>query len=144
MIKIIECKSLSEKRRFLNFPLNLYKGNPYFVPPLYMDEKKIFSKNYIYSETCESIFFNAYKEGKHVGRIEGIIQKAANEKWNQSRIRFTRFDFIDDYEVVKALLDKVVEWGKSKRLKQLVGPLGYSDFEREGLLIEGFNELSTF
>lgn len=144
MIEIRECKTPKEQRRFLNFALNLYKNNPYFVPPLYMDEKKLFSPLYHYHKTCEAIFFNAYKDGKHVGRIQGIISHPSNEKWNQKRVRFTRIDFIDDEEVAHALLKAVEDWGKSKGMTEINGPLGYSDLEREGLLIEGFDQLNTF
>lgn len=144
MIEIRECNNLKERRRFLNFPLKLYKNNPYFVPPLYIDEKKIFKKNYYYNQVCESKFYNAYKDGKLVGRIQFILQKAANSKWNQKRIRFTRFDCIDDQEVANKLFEKGFEFAKEKSMEEIVGPLGYSDFEREGLLIEGFNYDSTF
>lgn len=144
MIEIVEVKSKKEQKRFLDFPLKLYKGNKNFVPPLYSDEMKMFKKNYVYNDQSESIFFNAYLDGKQVGRIQGIIQRASNSKWNQNRVRFTRFDSIDNQEVANALFDKVVSWAKEHNLDTIVGPLGYSDLEREGLLIEGFDELSTF
>lgn len=142
IVKTVE--TAKERRDFLNFPIKLYKGNPYFVPPLYMDEKKIFRKNYVYNETCDVIFFIAYRNKKVVGRISGIIQRAANEKWGQKRVRFTRFDAINDQEVANALFDAVVNWAKQKGMTEAVGPLGYSDLEREGLLIEGFDQLSTY
>lgn len=144
MIEVRKVQTKRERKDFLNFPLKLYKACPYFVPPLYMDEKKIFSKSYFYNETSESVFFNAYDGGKMVGRISGILQKASNEKWKQKRVRFTRFDCIDDDNVAKALFDALEKWAKEKGMEELVGPLGYSDFEREGLLIEGFDQLSTF
>ena len=142
IVKTVE--TAKERRDFLNFPIKLYKGNPYFVPPLYMDEKKIFRKDYVYNETCDVIFFIAYRNKKVVGRISGIIQRAANEKWGQKRVRFTRFDAINDQEVANALFDAVVNWAKQKGMTEAVGPLGYSDLEREGLLIEGFDQLSTY
>lgn len=144
MIEIKQVLNKKQKKEFLNFPLNLYKNNPYFVPPLYADEKKIFKKNYLYNDQSESIFFNAYINNQIVGRISGILQYASNEKWNQKRIRFTRFDSIDNQEVANALFNAIEQWAKLKGMDEIVGPLGYSDLEREGLLVEGFNELSTF
>ncbi len=144
MLKVKEVKTNKEKRDFLNFPLKMYKDNKNFVPPLYIDEKKIFSKKYIYYDTCEAIYFNCYDDDKIVGRISAILQKASNEKWNQKRVRFTRFDAINDVNVAKALFLEVEKWAKAKQMDEIVGPLGFSDLEREGLLIEGFDELATF
>lgn len=144
MIEVQEVKSSKQKREFLNFPLKLYKGNDCFVPPLYGDEKKIFRADYHYYEQSEAVYYLAYKDGKVVGRISGIRQKASNEKWGQKRVRFTRFDCIDDLSVAKALFSAVENWAKQKGMQEIVGPLGFSDLEREGLLIEGFDELATF
>lgn len=144
MVEVREVKTKKEQKDFLNFPLNLYEGNPYFVPPLYGDEKKIFKKDYLYLDQAEAVYFNAYKDDKIVGRISGIIQRVANEKNNQKRVRFTRFDSIDDQEVANALFSKVEKWAKEKGMDTIVGPLGFSDLEREGLLVEGFDQLSTF
>ena len=144
MVEVIKVESKKQQKEFLNFPLNLYKDNPYFVPPLYMDEKKIFDKNYVYYVTSEAVFFNAFIDGKMVGRISAILQHASNDKWNQKRIRFTRFDSINDQRVADALFAKVEEYAKSKNMNEIVGPLGFSDLEREGLLIDGFDQLSTF
>lgn len=144
MIEIREVKSAKEIRRFIQFPLNLYKKCPYFVPPLYVDEKKMFKKNFVYNDQCEAVYFNAYKDGKIAGRISGILQLAANKKWNQKRVRFTRFDSIDDQSVANALFAAVENWAKQKGMDEIAGPLGFSDLEREGLLIEGFDELATF
>ena len=144
MIEIREVKTRREQKDFLQFPLTLYKGNSCFVPPLYGGEKQIFSKNYMYYDQSEAVYFNAYKNGKMVGRISGILQNAANAKWGQSRARFTRFDAIDDQEVANALFNAAESWAKSKNANEMVGPLGFSDLEREGLLIEGFDQLSTF
>lgn len=144
MIEIKEVKTCRQRREFLKFPLDMYKDNPYFVPPIWMDEKQIFSKDYIYNETCDTVYYNAYKDGKMAGRISGIIQKAANEKWGQKRVRFTRFDVIEDFEVAKELFNAVERWAISKGMEEACGPLGFSDLEREGLLIEGFDQLSTF
>ena len=144
MIEIREVKSKKEQRNFLNFPLKLYRDNPCFVPPLYMDEKKMFRKDFVYLDTCEHVFFNAYENGKQVGRISGILQKASNEKTGEKRIRFTRFDAVNNQAVADALFAALEAWGREKGMDTVCGPLGYSDLEREGLLIEGFDQLSTF
>ncbi len=144
MVVIKEVKTKKEQKEFLHFPLNMYKNNPCFVPPLYGDEKKIFNKDYVYYETCEAVYYNAYRDGKQVGRISGILQKASNEKRNEKRVRFTRFDAIDDQEVANALFGAVEKWAMEKGMDTVCGPLGFSDLEREGLLIEGFDQLSTF
>ena len=144
MVEIREVKTRKERKQFVEFPLKLYKDNEYFVPPLYGDEMKIFSPNYAYYDQAEAVYFNAYRDGVIVGRISGILQKAANEKWGQKQVRFTRFDAIDDQEVADALFAAVENWGRSKGMEEIVGPLGFSDLEREGLLIEGFDQMQTF
>lgn len=144
MIEVREVKTKREQREFLNFPLDMYKNEPNFVPPLMMDERKIFRSDYVYYDTCEAVYYNAYREGKMVGRISGILQKAANEKNGEKRVRFTRFDSIDDQETADALFSAVENWAKQKGMDTVCGPLGFSDLEREGLLIEGFDQLSTF
>ena len=122
----------------------MYKGNPYFVPPLYSSERVIFKKNNPFSTCSDTVYYLAYKDNKLVGRISGIIQKDANLKWNRKRVRFTRFDSIDDQEVASALFNAVEKWAKDKGMKQICGPLGFNDLEREGLLVEGFDKLATF
>lgn len=144
MIEVRPVRTRREQREFLNFPLNLYKDNPCFAPPLYMDEKKIFRRDYVYYETCEAVYYNAYRDGTIVGRISGILQKAHNEKTGERRIRFTRFDCIEDFSVAQALFGAVEEWAREKGMDTVCGPLGFSDLEREGLLIEGFDQPSTF
>ena len=144
MIEVVEALSRKQQRDFLRFPNELYRGNPYFAPALWIDERKIFRKDYLYYETCEAVYFNAYKDGKMAGRISGILQKASNKKTGQNRVRFTRFDCIEDFGVAEALFSKVEEWARDKGMDTVVGPLGFSDLEREGLLIEGFDQLSTF
>lgn len=143
MIEIKEVKTKRQQKEFLEFPLKLYKGCPYYSPNLYMDEKKLFKSDYFYYKTCEAIYFNAYRDGKMVGRIGGILQKAANEKWNQKRVRFTRLDLIDDLEVCQALLFSVENWARNKGMDTVFGPMGFSDMEKEGLLVEGFEEPTT-
>ena len=144
MIEIREIKTKKEQKAFLNFPLDLYRYNKNFVPPLWGDEKKIFRSDYIYYDTCEAVYYGAYRDGVMAGRISGIIQRASNEKWDQRRVRFTRFDSIDDSDVAKALFGAVEKWAADHGMDTVCGPLGFSDLEREGLLIEGFDELSTF
>ncbi len=145
MITVKAVKTKKEQKEFLDFPLKLYKNNPYYVPPLYCDEKKIFRNDYVYLDQAEAVYFNAYDDtGKIVGRISGILQRASNEKNNEKRVRFTRFDAVDDQRVADALFDAVEKWAKSKGMDTVCGPLGFSDLEREGLLIEGFNYLATF
>jgi hypothetical protein len=144
MITVEEVKTGKQRREFLSFPLDLYKGNPYYIPPMYMDEKKIFRKDYVYNSSCDSVFFNAYKDGKMAGRIQGIIQRDANAKNGEKRARFTRIEAIDDAEVFKALFEKAEGWAREKGMDTIQGPIGYSDLEKEGLLIEGFDVPGTF
>ena len=143
-VEVREVKTKKEQKEFLEFPLRLYRGNPYFVPPLYSDEKKIFRKDYVYNSSCDSVFFNAYKDGKIAGRIQGIIQRDANAKNGEKRARFTRIEAIDDAAVFKALFEKAEDWARSKGMDTIQGPIGYSDLEKEGLLIEGFDVPGTF
>lgn len=144
MIEIREATSRREQKAFLEFPLDMYANEPNFVPPLYGDEKKMFRPDFVYNDTCEHVYFNAYRDGKMVGRISGILQKAANAKNGERRVRFTRFDSVDDVEVARALFDAVEKWAAERGMDTVCGPLGFSDLEREGLLVEGFDELSTF
>lgn len=144
MIEIREVKTRKERKQFVNFPLKLYKGNKSFVPPMYGDEMKVFRKDYLYYDTSEAKYWNAYKDGKMVGRISAIWQKAANEKWGTKKIRFTRFDSIDDQEVANALFKAAEDYARSIGMNEVNGPLGFCDLEREGLLIEGFQYLNTF
>ena len=133
MITVKQVTTKKEQKAFLDFPLDLYAGNPCFVPPLYMDEKKIFRPDYVYSDCCDFVCFLAYKDGAVAGRIMAIIQKA-----------FCRFDAIDDFEVSKALFEAAEKWAKDKGMDTVCGPLNFSDLEREGLLIEGFDQQATF
>lgn len=143
MLIIKEVKTKKERRQFVNFPLELYKNNEYFVPCFYTDEMAMFKDNYYYNDQSKSIFYLAIKNNQVVGRIQGIIQYASNKKYNQKRVRFTRFDCINNQEIANALFEKVEIWAKEQGMTEIVGPLGYSDLEREGLLIEGFDQLCT-
>ena len=144
MIEVKQVTSPEQQKQFLNLALDLYKGNPYFVPPLYTDEKKMFSRDYVYNGSCDWTCFLAYRDGKPVGRIQCIIQKDANAKNGEKRCRFSRFDAIEDLEVSRALFEKAEAWALEKGMDTVVGPLNFSDLEREGLLVEGFDQPSTF
>lgn len=109
-----------------------------------MDERKIFHKNYVYNDCCEWVCFNAYKDGVMAGRIQGIVQIASNQKTGKKQVRFNRFDVINDEEVAQKLFEAVENWAVEKGMEEVVGPLGFSDLEREGLLIEGFDQKATF
>jgi len=144
MVEVKQVTTKQQQKEFLDFLLDLYEGNPNFVPPLYMDEKKIFRADYVYNSSCDSVFFNAYKDGVMAGRIQGIIQKDANRKNGERHCRFTRFDSVDDPAVSKALFDAVEQWALQAGMDTLKGPLSYSDLEKEGLLVEGFDKPATF
>lgn len=142
-IEIVEVLSNKNLKKWVDFPNKLYKNNEYYVPFLASDEIATFTpdKNPAY-EFCETKLFLAFKDNKVVGRIGGLINHAYNKKWNENRIRFTRFDFIDDFEVSKALFDAVVNWGKERGYTSIMGPIGFHDMDHEGMLIEGFEELN--
>ncbi len=144
MIEIVEVTTKKQRKEFVEYPLRMYKGNPYFVPPLYGDEMKMFTKKNVYYKTCKSVFYLAVENGKTVGRIQGIIQHQYNDIHNKKQVRFTRFDSENNVEIARALFSAVEAWARENGMEEVVGPLGYSDLEREGLLIEGFDYLSTF
>lgn len=131
-------------KEFLHFPIALYKDMPAFVPPLIMDDEETLNpkKNPAY-EFCEAAMYLAYKDGKVAGRVAAIVNHKANESWHHDEVRFGWFDFIDDREVSKALLDAVVAFGKERGMKTILGPLGFTDFDPEGMLVEGFEYLSS-
>lgn len=143
MVTVREVKGNRDIKKFIELPLKLYKGCDCFVPPLYSDEQKLLKAGGR-PKISESVFFLAERDGRVVGRIQGILQKQYNEIHNERRVRFTRFDSIDDTEVSEALFSAVEEWARAKGMDTVCGPLGYSDLDREGLLIEGFTEDSTF
>ena len=143
MIKIREVKTAYDIKEFIEFPLRLYKDCPYFVPPLYSDEKKLL-KNGGKTADADAIFYLATRGDRTVGRIQGILQKEYNRSHNAKQIRFTRFDCIDDFEVARELFAAVERWGVELGMTEICGPLGYTDLDREGLLVEGFEENSTF
>ncbi|MBQ2549761.1 MAG: GNAT family N-acetyltransferase [Bacteroidales bacterium] len=142
---ITEVKTKKELRLFVKFPMNLYKDSPYYVPNLYFDEMNALdpAKNPM-CKYSKFVRFLAWKDGKVVGRVAGIINEIANRDWDHKEVRFGWFDFVDDREVSKALLEKVIEWGKSYGMTQISGPLGFTDFDNEGMVVEGFDQISSF
>ena len=143
-IIIQKVSSKSELKRFIRFNYELYKDNPYSVPDLYDDMLNTFNpkKNAAF-EFCEAEYFLAYRDKRLVGRVAAIINHRANDTWKAKEVRFGWIDFVDDLEVSAALLKAVEEWGKKRGMTAIVGPLGFTDMDAEGMLIEGFDQLST-
>lgn len=143
----IEIKKVESRRdlgKFIDFHNELYKGNPYHVPNLYFDEMNTFRKDKNAAfDFCEAEYFMAYRDGKVVGRVAAIINHSANKKWERESVRFGWVDFVDDIEVSKALLKAVEDYGKSKGMKEIVGPLGFTDMDPEGMLLYGYDQLGT-
>lgn len=141
-IKRVETKK--DLKRFIEFHYDLYKGNPYDVPNLYSDEVNTLSKDKNAAfDFCEAEYFLALEEGKIVGRVAAIINHKANEKWKKKDVRFGWIDFIDDIEVSRALFEAVEEYGRKKGMNDIVGPLGFTDMDPEGMLTWGFDKLGT-
>lgn len=143
----VEIKKVSSKKDlkiFVRFANRMYKGNPYYVPSMPFDDMGTFDpkENGAY-DFSEAELYLAYKEGKLVGRVAAIINTKANKAWNVQQVRFGWIDFIDDMEVSSALLDAVTKFGKSRGMTQVVGPLGFTDFDPEGMLVEGYDRIST-
>ena len=142
-VEIKEVLTRKDLRTFVRFPNKLYADNEYFVPFLENDEMDTFTKEKNPSyEFCETRLFLAYKDGKVAGRIAGLINHAYNKKWEKNAIRYTRFDFVDDYEVSSKLLDAVITWGKERAFDEIMGPIGFNDTDHQGMLIEGFDRLN--
>lgn len=143
-VEIKEVTTKKELKQFVKFGIDLYKGNPYHVPGLIEEEMMTLDKDKNPAfEVCDAILFLAYREGKIVGRIVGIINHGSNKAWEEKRARFGFVEFIDDAEVVDALFDVVIRWAKSKGMNELHGPLGFTDMDHEGMLVEGFDQLGT-
>ena len=143
----IEIRKIDTKgglKKFVKWGIDLYKGNECFVPPLVMDDVNTLDPhNNPAFDFCESIYFMAYDNGKPVGRIAGIINNVVNEKTGKKTLRFGWVDFIDDPRVSEALFRAVEVWGRSKGMEEIVGPLGFSDMDPEGMLVEGFDQEGT-
>ena len=144
LIEIKKVESKKDLKTFIDFHYDLYKGNKYDVPNLFSDDMNTLSKDRNAAfEFCEAEYYLAYKEGKLVGRVAAIINHKANNKWNRKSVRFGWIDFIDDLEVSKVLLKAVEDYGKSKGMEDMVGPLGFTDMDPEGMLTWGFDQLGT-
>lgn len=145
MIEIKEVESKRELRKFVTFPNKLYKDNPYFVPATYADDLDDWNKKKNPAfDYCDAKCFLAYRNDEIVGRIGAILSHKANKIWKTNRMRFTQVDFINDNEVVDALFDTVENYAKKMGCEEVHGPLGFSDLDREGMLVEGFDEPNLF
>ena len=144
-VQIVEVNNKKQLRKFVSLPNKMYKNVPQFVPAFYGDDMSDWdkSKNPAF-QYCEARAFLAYRDGKIVGRIAGILNRQANEKWHTNRMRFSQVDFIDDPEVSKALFDTVEKWAVEKGCTELQGPLGFCDMDREGMLVEGYDRRNMF
>ena len=146
-MSLIEIKKVENKKdlkTFIDFHYDLYEGNEYDVPNLFSDEMNTLSKDKNAAfEFCEAEYYLAYKDGKLAGRVAAIINHKANNKWGKKSVRFGWIDFIDDREVSKALLDAVEKYGREKGMEDVVGPLGFTDMDPEGMLVWGFDQLGT-
>ena len=143
-IEIRPVTTRQELQQFVQFYYDLYRDNDCAVPYLYSEEMSTLrhDKNTSF-ECCESQYFMAFKDGQLVGRVAAIINNRANERWDRKQVRFSWFDFVDDQEVSTALLQAVEGWGRSKGMTEIAGPLGFIDTDREGMLVDGFDKLST-
>ena len=143
-VEIRKVSSRKELKAFVRFANNLYKGNKYYVPSMPFDDMNTFNKDKNGAfEFCDAELYLAYKDGELAGRVAAIVNYKANESWKVDQVRFGWIDFIDDIEVSAALLEAVCAFGRARGMKQIVGPLGFTDFDPEGMLVEGFDRLST-
>jgi GNAT superfamily N-acetyltransferase len=143
-IEIKKVETKKDLKTFIDFHYDLYAGNPYDAPTLFSDDMNTLSKDKNAAfEFCEAEYYLAYKEGKLVGRVAAIINHRANERWQRQSVRFGWIDFIDDLEVSRALLEAVEQFGREKGMTEVIGPLGFTDFDPEGMLTFGFDELGT-
>lgn len=128
----------------MQFRYDLYRDDPYDVPYLRFDEMRTLRRDCNAAfEDCDAAYFLAYRDDKIVGRVAAIINRRANDHWQKKAVRFGWFDFVDDYEVSSALLQTVEDWGRSHGMDRIVGPMGFTDTDREGMLVEGFDSLAT-
>lgn len=143
-IQIVEVTTSKQLKAFVDFFYDLYRDSPYAVPYLYLAEKLTLKpgSNPAF-EFCEAQCFLAYNDGKVVGRVAAIINHRANDYWKREMARFGWFDFVDDPKVSEALLLAVEKWGKGKGMTEIAGPFGFEDMDREGMLVDGFDELSS-
>lgn len=143
-VQIVKASTKKQLKLFAEYPNILYKGNPYYVPTMAAEDVKIFDRGHNAAfEFCDADFFLAYKDGELVGRVAAIINPRANEAWGARNARFGWIDFVDDKEVSEALMKTVTDWSRERGMDHLEGPLGFTDFDTEGMLVEGFEELGT-
>lgn len=143
-VEIKEAKSKKDIKAFVKFGIDLYKNNPYYVPDLIEElMMTLDSKRNPSFEIADTVYYLAYRDGKVVGRIAGIINHRSNEVWKQKHARFGFVDFIDDAEVVDALFFAVESWAKQQGMEAIQGPMGFTDMDNEGMLIEGFDQVGT-
>ena len=143
-VEIKEVTTRSELKKFIGFPFSLYKGNEFWCPPLNFDEYNTLAKDKNPAfEYCEASYWMAYRAGKPVGRIAGIINHRENEQWKTRLVRFGWIDFVDDPEISRILINTVIEWGILRGMTGIHGPLGFTDMDPEGMLIEGFDQISS-
>lgn len=144
MVEIQKVAKKKELKQFVQFYYDLYRDCENAVPFLYFDEMATLDKQKNPSfDYCEADYFLALREGKVVGRVAAIINRRANERWQTRQVRFGWFDFIDDAEVSSALLQAVEKWGRERGMTEMVGPMSFIDTDREGMLVEGFDELAS-
>ena len=145
MVTIREVQTRKDRKRFICFQNQLYRDTPQYIPTLLSDElANLNPKKNPAFEYCEMRFFLAEREGKTVGRIGGIISHKANEIWGVRTIRITRMDFIDDAQVADALVETIAAWGREQGMERIIGPIGFCDLDKEGMLIEGFERPGMF
>lgn len=144
-VTIKTVQSRADLRNFVKFPLHLYKDCPYYVPGLFMDEMGTLDpKKNPMGKYARWELFLAYKDGQIAGRVAAIINQIANRDWNHAEVRFGWIDFIDDKEVSRALIEAVAAFGKQHGMTTMTGPLGFTDFDSEGCVIEGFDDISSY
>ncbi|MBQ9661321.1 MAG: N-acetyltransferase [Bacteroidales bacterium] len=143
-VEIKPVRTRRELRTFVNFPEKLYRDNPYYIPPLVFDQMDTLNQEKgAAQDFCDSRLYLAYKDGELAGRVAAIINRKANAQWNHNEVRFGWYDFIEDFEVARALMEKVYEMGREYKMDTVVGPLGFTDFDPEGLLVDGYDRPGT-
>lgn len=143
-IQVVPVRGRKMLRQFIDFPIKLYKGCDKWVPSFESDEYKSLGDNNPSLSFCDRELYLALEDKRIVGRVAAIINHNADKKWNERTVRFGWIDFVEDFDVAKALIDKVTEWGRERGAEKIKGPLGFTDMDREGLLVEGFENESPF
>lgn len=143
MLKIVKVETKSQRRKFVKFAVKLYKDNPYCVLPANADDLMTISPTNPAFDVCDVDLFLCYRRKEIVGRIAVIAHHRANQTWGQNRVRFGWYDFVEDFEVAKLLMDTAIHWAREKGMTQISGPQGFTDFDYEGMLVEGFDQVGT-